>query len=139
MAVIRSFRYRYPTVLSTKGEQEFSVNWSATLRRFVAIQVSGGSVFGKWLGVPEAAVTVSVRTAANVAGPWSTEQVAYTIPRPDPLDGYPSYSPFAYTARAHPEQNGADWVVTYNVNDNGRFPPDRSSYYPMVLKLSLTP
>ena len=128
-----------PAVIVSKVAPELTVTWSAKLSRYVLAQVSGGSVFGTWLGEPQSPVQVTLQTSRSPSGPFSAQAVVYSIPKPKPVDGYERYSPFAYAARLHPEQSGADFVITYNVNDVGTpgKPPDRATYFPFVLKLSL--
>ena len=41
----------------------------------------------------------------------------------------------AYAAKAHPEQRGADLVLSYVVNDLKRFPPGDRVYYPQIVRM----
>jgi hypothetical protein len=104
----------------TPGAPEFSVNFSAALRKYVFVASEG---FG--------ASTIAVRTAQAPEGPW-------TEPR-DVLRPAESFNQdaFVYAAKAHPEQQGADLAATYVPSGMNGVPPDpeQQLYYPRFVRI----
>jgi len=115
-----------PSALFQEGQVELSVHYEPERRRFVQLQVQG-------LFLSEAGTQLGMRTAPRPEGPWSALQPFF---RP-PESALPNAADLiAYAAKVHPEQRGADLVLTYVVNDLKRFPPRDAVYYPQVLRLS---
>lgn len=77
---------------------------------------------------------IEVRFARALTGPWSAPSVVDLAPYvAQPGSG----STLVYAAKAHAEQQGAEWVVTYAVNslEPTRLWTDLSIYFPRVLRL----
>lgn len=109
------------------GQVELSVHYDARRKRFVEIQMQG-------LFVADPATQIGQRSAPRPEGPWSAlspffRPAEHTLPNAGDLA--------AYAAKAHPEQRGADWVISYVVNDLKRFPPGDNVYYPKLLRAQL--
>lgn len=77
---------------------------------------------------------IAVRFSPALTGPWS-EPTSIDLA---PFVGQPSGDTLVYAAKAHPEQPGADWIVTYAVNslDGTRIWSDLSIYFPRVLRVN---
>ena len=103
----------------TNGQTEFTVNCEPRLGGFVQIQTTG---FGS--------ADIAFRTARHLVGPWSPLKRLYR-PRE-----YGTKDIFIYAGKAHPEQSGADMIITYVVShlDSDWVLNDRSLYYPRFLK-----
>jgi hypothetical protein len=107
------------------GQVELSVHYDATRQRFIEIQMQG-------LFVAEETTQIGLRSAPHPEGPWSALTPFF---RPSE-HALPNASDLAaYAAKAHPEQRGANWVLSYVVNDLKRFPPGDSVYYPKLLRV----
>jgi len=114
-----------PAPLFGDGQVELSVHYDAARARFIAVQMQG-------LFVADPKTQVGLRTAPTPQGPWS---LLHAVFRPTE-SAFPNAADLAaYAAKAHPEQRGADLVLTYLVNDLKRFPPEDAVYYPQVLRL----
>jgi len=114
-----------PSPLFQDGQVELSVHYEPERQRFVELQMQG-------LFVSDARTQLGMRTAPRPEGPWSALQPFY---RPDESGAPNAADLAAYAGKAHPEQRGADLVLTYVVNDLKRFPPSDAVYYPQVLRL----
>jgi hypothetical protein len=115
-----------PGALFQDGQVELSVHYEPERQRFVELKMQG-------LFVNDARTQLAMRTAPRPEGPWSALRPFH---RPAE-SGLPNVADLAaYAGKAHPEQRGADLVLTYVVNDLKRFPPKDSIYYPQVLRLS---
>jgi hypothetical protein len=114
-----------PVALFADGQVEFSVHYEPERHRFVEIQMQG-------LFVSDAATQIGLRSAAQPEGPWSTLSAFY---RPAESSLAEAGDLAAYAAKAHPEQRGADLVLTYVVNDVKHPTPPDSVYYPEPLRL----
>ena len=79
---------------------------------------------------------IAVRFARTLEGPWSEPATIDLAPYVEP-----SGDTLVYAAKAHPEQRGAEWVVTYAVNslDGTRVWRDLSIYFPRVLRVRRSP
>jgi hypothetical protein len=75
---------------------------------------------------------VGLRTAQHPEGPWSTLTPLY---RPSENSLPDAGDLAAYAAKAHPEQRGADLILSYVVNDVKHPTPPDSVYYPNLLRL----
>lgn len=113
-----------PAPLFDDGQIELSVHYDATRGRFMEIQMQG-------LFVADTNTQLGFRTALRPEGPWSTLTAMF---RPTESSLGNASDLAAYAAKAHPEQRGADLVLTYMVNDLKRFPPADNVYYPQVLR-----
>lgn len=118
-----------PSALFRDGQVELSVHYEPERQRFVSVQMQG-------LFVSDARTQLALRTAAKPEGPWSA-LTPFFRPAESSLPNAADLA--AYAGKVHPEQRGADLVVTYVVNDLKRFPPQDALYYPQVLKLSYRP
>ena len=113
-----------PLPLFRDGQVELSVHYDASRKRFIEIQMQG-------LFVAEQSTQIGLRTAPRPEGPWSA-LTPFFRPGEHALPNAPDLA--AYAAKAHPEQRGADWVISYVVNDLKRFPPADNVYYPKLLR-----
>lgn len=113
--------------LFTDGQVELSVHFDTSRQRFVEIQMQG-------LFVAEETTQVGLRSAPHPEGPWSA-LTPFFRPAEHALPNAADLA--AYAAKAHPEQRGADLVLSYVVNDLKRFPPADSVYYPKALRVHI--
>ncbi|MEY4580199.1 MAG: hypothetical protein RL701_4902 [Pseudomonadota bacterium] len=113
-----------PALLFKPGQAELSVHFEPARARFVEVQMSG-------LFVTDPKTQLSMRTALRPEGPWS-DALPFFRPGEAALANAADWA--AYAGKAHPEQRGADLVLTYVVNDLKRFPPTDQVYYPQVLR-----
>ena len=108
-----------PKILFANGQTEFSVSPgpNGTLRE---VQSSG---FG--------ATDIILRSAAVPEGPWSAPKTIYHPPESDRANA------MVYAAKAHPELQGADMVVTYVANNSvfATVLADMSLYYPRFVRI----
>jgi hypothetical protein len=118
-----------PAALFSDGQVEFSVHYERERKRFVQIQMQG-------LFISEASTQIGMRTAARPEGPWSPLAGFY---RPGESALTNAGDLAAYAAKAHPEQRGADLVLTYVVNDVKHPTPPDEVYYPEPLRLRYVP
>jgi hypothetical protein len=118
-----------PSPLFRDGQTEFSVHYEAARERFVEIQMQG-------LFVSDPQTQIGLRSAPRAEGPWSTLSPFYR-PVESQASGAGDWA--AYAAKAHPEQLGADEVLTYVVNDVKHSPPADAIYYPQPLRLNYRP
>ncbi len=104
------------------GAPEFSVQPNPKGSGYIYVESTG---FG--------ATPISIRRASALAGPWSPAEEVF---RP-PEDDLPNV--FVYAGKSHPEQEGADLVVTYAANstDFATVVRDDSLYYPRFVKVTL--
>jgi hypothetical protein len=115
--------------LFSDGQVELSVHYDATQRRFVEVQMQG-------LFVGDKNTQIGLRTAPRPEGPWSALTPFF---RP-PESALPNAADLAaYAAKVHPEQRGADLVLSYVVNDLKRFPPADRVYYPQIVRARYAP
>jgi hypothetical protein len=114
-----------PAPLFGDGQVEFSVHYETSRRRFVQIQIQG-------LFLSDANTQLAMRTASHPEGPWSLP-LAFYRPAESALPNAADLA--AYAAKAHPEQRGADGILTYVVNDVKRPTPADTVYYPQPLQL----
>jgi len=112
--------------LIADGQIEFSVHYEARLRCFVQIQMRG-------LFVSDPQTAIVMRTAPRPEGPWSAPLALFKPPAPP---GTEASKLLAYAAKAHPEQRGAEEVLTYVANDVAHPTPLDTVYYPEVLRLT---
>jgi hypothetical protein len=110
--------------LFSPGQVELSVHYDAPRQRFVEIQMQG-------LFVSDADTQIGLRSAPRPEGPW-TALTAFFRPTESTLPNAANLA--AYAAKAHPEQRGADLVLSYMVNDLKRFPPEDRVYYPQIVR-----
>jgi len=77
---------------------------------------------------------IAVRFAPELTGPWSAPSVVDLTPY---VAEHGAGDTLVYAAKAHPEQRGAEWVVTFAINslEPTRIWRDLSIYYPRVLRL----
>jgi len=113
-----------PAALLHAGQVEFSVHYEPARKRFVHIQMSG-------MFASDPQTQISWRTALKPEGPWSAPVRVFT---PAEHSHPRSRDLIAYAAKAHPEQLGADMVLTYVANDLKQFPPNDGLYYPQSLR-----
>jgi hypothetical protein len=118
-----------PAALFRDGQVEFSVHYERERKRFVQIQMQG-------LFISEASTRIGMRTATRPEGPWSP-LAAFYRPGESALTNAGDLA--AYAAKAHPEQRGADLVLTYVVNDVKHPTPPDAVYYPEPLRLRYRP
>jgi len=81
---------------------------------------------------------IEVRFAPRLTGPWSRPSVIDLAPYVAQSDGGGT---MVYAAKAHPEQRGAEWVVTFAINslEPTRIWTDLSIYFPRVLRVRRAP
>ncbi|HKU44087.1 MAG TPA: hypothetical protein VJR89_38265 [Polyangiales bacterium] len=113
-------------VLIADGQTEFSVHFERRLGSFLEVQMRG-------LFVSDPNTAIVVRSAPRPEGPWSS---ATAVWKPPAAAGADASKLLAYAAKAHPEQRGADLVLTYVVNDVAHPAPLDAVYYPEVLRLT---
>lgn len=106
------------------GQSEISMHLDTVTDRFLAVHTRG---FGP--------ADVMIRAAPELTGPWTPGRMLYRPPeyhRPDIL---------IYAAKAHPELEGADLVVTYATNSLalGDVVADSLLYYPRFVRLERCP
>jgi hypothetical protein len=111
-----------PQALFSEGQSEFSIHYEPLLDQYLEIQTVG---FGK--------ADVGCRLSDSPTGTWA------------PLEGF--YRPeeyqipdiLIYAAKAHPQLEGADLVLTYatNIVGYGRLVARSDVYYPRFLRVSL--
>jgi hypothetical protein len=112
--------------LIAEGQIEFSVHYAARLACFVQIQMRG-------LFVSDPRTAIVMRTAPRPEGPWSAPRALW---KPAAPPGTDASKLLAYAAKAHPEQRGADEVLTYVENDVAHPTPLDAVYYPEVLRVA---
>jgi hypothetical protein len=103
------------------GASELSVHFDTLSGNFLAVQALG---FG--------AADVALRTADQLTGPWSQARVLFRPPE------YTRPNVMIYAAKAHPELEGADLVLTYATNTfrlSEHF-SDSLIYYPRFVRLN---
>jgi hypothetical protein len=109
-----------PKALYPNGGTEFSVVYDERQKRYMAIKTVG---FG--------AADIMMRTAPALTGPWSELELIFVPPEktiPDIM---------IYAAKAHPELNGADLILTYMTNAPVQtIIEDSTLYYPRFLRLN---
>ena len=108
--------------LQFPGANDFSVQ---------PLDSAGGLLLAQTVGFGQA--RVAYRTAERITGPWSEALDLFTpaecsVPRV-----------LIYSANSHPELEGGDVVLTYNVNslDLAELIRNRSIYYPRFLRAKL--
>lgn len=114
-----------PSPILAGGQIEISVHYQPQLGRFIEVQTRG-------LFTSDANTAIVMRTSAAPEGPWSEPQSIWRPSAPGHTD--PSKL-LTYAAKAHPEQRGADLVVTYMQNDVSSPTPNDAVYYPEVLRV----
>lgn len=114
-----------PAPVFAGGQIEISVHFQPQLRQFVEIQTRG-------LFTSDPQTAIVLRTSDRPEGPWSEPRNIWRPTAPGRAD--PSKL-LTYAAKAHPEQRGADLVVTYMQNDVASPVPLDAVYYPEVLQV----
>lgn len=114
-----------PAPVLAGGQIEISVHYQAQLARFVEVQTRG-------LFTSDPNTAIVVRMSAAPEGPWGEPQVIWRPSAPGHTD---PTKLLTYAAKAHPEQRGADLVLTYMQNDVSSPTPNDAVYYPEVLQL----
>lgn len=114
-----------PAPVLAAGQIEISVHFQPQLQRFVEIQTRG-------LFASDAQTAIVARTSERPEGPWS-DPVRIWMPGAPPNTDPNKL--LTYAAKAHPEQRGADLVLTYMQNDVSSPTPIDAVYYPEVLRV----
>lgn len=115
-----------PAPVLAAGQIEFSVHFQPQLGQFVEIQTRG-------LFASDPQTAIIARTSRLPEGPWS-DPVPIWVPKTPP--GADPNQLLTYAAKAHPEQRGADMVLTYMQNDVSSPTPMDAVYYPQVLHVA---
>ena len=108
-----------PAPLFSKGQMEFTVHYSPSLKKFLQVQTRS-------LQDP----SMAFRVATAITGPWSPLKNFYK-----PVEaGRPNL--ILYAGKSHSKLTGADMVFTYAVNstDSVQLLRDHKIYYPVFLK-----
>ena len=110
-----------PAMLIPDGAPEFSVHHDPKRNQWVMVETHG---YG--------ASTIALRTAPRPEGPWSGPQEVLRPPESD------TPGAFVYAAKAHPELEGADLVVTYVPSSFDPIPPADESRldYPRFVRVT---
>jgi hypothetical protein len=114
-----------PAPVLAGGQIELSVHFQPQLQQFIEIQTRG-------LFTSDPQTGIVIRTSSTPEGPWSEPR---TILRPSAPDHTDPTKLLTYAAKAHPEQRGADLVLTYMQNDVSSPTPNDAVYYPEVLRV----
>jgi hypothetical protein len=114
-----------PAPLFGGGQIELSVHFQAQLQQFIEVQTRG-------LFASDPQTAIVVRTSSAPEGPWSEPKAVFRPIAPDQTD--PSKL-LTYAAKAHPEQRGADLILTYMQNDVSSPTPNDAVYYPQVVRV----
>ncbi|MBT9582861.1 DUF4185 domain-containing protein [bacterium] len=111
-----------PSPLFTGGAVELTVHRDPRLQRWISIQTEG---FG--------AADLAMRSAAELTGPWTPLQKIYHPPESN------DKRLMIYAGKCHPEQLGADWVLTYVANSFSfeHLLATPEIYYPHFLRVRL--
>jgi hypothetical protein len=115
-----------PQPVIADGQIEFSVHFESRLKQFVEVQTRG-------LFVSDPNTAIVMRTSLSPEGPWSEPMSIWKPIAPPNAD---ATKLLAYAAKAHPEQRGADLVLTYVENDVAHPTPIDAVYYPEVLRMA---
>ena len=108
-------------LLQFSGAADFSVQ---------RLDSTGGMLLTHALGFGK--TRISYRTASRITGPWSEPRDLHTPAEWSMPDA------FMYSAKSHPELEGGDVVITYNVNSNwAELVRNRNIYYPKFLRAKL--
>jgi hypothetical protein len=113
-----------PVAVFKDGQVELSVHFDAAHQRFLEVQMAG-------LFASDPNTQIVWRDAQHPEGPWSAPTAFY---RPSESERGDAANLAAYAAKAHPEQRGAELVLSYLVNDVKQFPPVDALYYPQLLR-----
>lgn len=110
---------RWP--LFEDGQSELTIHYDEVSRRFLAFQTVG---FG--------AAELAMRSASELAGPWTAPTSVYRPPEAD------RDNVLIYSAKAHPQLSGADLVLTYATNllQFEAQVADSLIYYPRFVRLT---
>jgi Domain of unknown function (DUF4185) len=112
-----------PTPLFDDAQTEFSVHYDSVSARYLQVQSYG---FGP--------AVIGLRTAPRMTGPWRGGDTLYVPPE------FSRSNIMIYAAKAHPELQGADLVLTYATNapfeEQVR---DTTVYYPRFVRLQRRP
>jgi hypothetical protein len=114
-----------PAPVLAGGQIELSVHFQPQLQQFIEVQTRG-------LFTSDPQTGIVLRTSSTPEGPWSEPR---TIFRPSAPDRTDPTKLLTYAAKAHPEQRGADLVLTYMQNDVSSPTPNDAVYYPEVLRV----
>jgi hypothetical protein len=109
----------------THGSPELSIRYHPALNKWLATMVDPAGFSDK----------VLLRTAPNLAGPWTEGDVIYHMPEMQPGLAHVN-SVFCYAGKEHPEFEAAsDLVFTYvcNTMDVPELVTHRDIYYPRVI------
>jgi hypothetical protein len=113
-----------PQVIFAEGQTEFTVHHEPGLDKYLEIQTVG---FGQ--------ADLGYRLSDSPAGTWSPMERFYR-PQEQQVDNV-----LIYAAKAHPQLEGPDLVLTYATNIIGyrRLVAHNNLYYPRFLKVSFKP
>jgi hypothetical protein len=103
---------------------ETSLFWNGVLKQWYV------------LIIPPFMNQVKIRTASELAGPWSAERNIYAIPAP-----FVQHNNFAYAPKAHPElaTSPNEIIWTYNSNALDSINPPTPIYIPQVIRTIISP
>lgn len=117
-------------VVMNKGASEMSVRYHPELKKWVAVMVDPQIFSDK----------VILRTAPEMAGPWTEGEVIYKIPILQKTD--PKYDPdtFCYAGKEHPEfEKSGELVFTYvcNTMKPKKLEAEKYIYFPQVVHMPM--
>ncbi len=103
------------------AQTELTIHFDEIARRFLAVQTVG---FGP--------ADVAMRFAPGLTGPWTAPRMIFRPPE------YYRPNVMIYAAKAHPQLNGADLVLTYATNtfEFAEQLTDSLIYYPRFVRLA---
>ena len=106
--------------LLDNGQSELTILWDEFSDSFVVFQTDG---FGP--------ANIVYRFASGLMSPWSDKQIIYRPPE------YDRPNVMIYAAKAHPQLEGADLVMTYatNTSEFAEHFSDSTIYYPRFVRL----
>ena len=109
-----------PVPILANGQSELTIHFDAHTQQFIEIQTTD---FG--------ASDLAFRVAGDIIGPWSPPAAFYRPPE------YARRNAMIYSAKAHPQLDGADLVVTYSNNsfEFSEHLSDSSIYYPRFVRM----
>jgi hypothetical protein len=113
-----------PQALFSEGHNEFTVHYEPLLQQYLEIQTVG---FGQ--------SDLGYRLSESPLGTWTTIERFY---RPEE---YQIPDILIYAAKAHPQLEGSDLVLTYatNIVGYGRLVAHKDLYYPRFLRANFKP
>lgn len=113
------------------GNTELSVRYHSKERRWFAVLMDPHGFSGK----------VLLRTAPELAGPWSREQVVYSVPEMQNTASRDK-NVFCYAAKEHPEYATAQtMLITYvcNTTDVSSLATNHKIYFPKAVRVPIPP